>query len=125
MVGMAKAASMISVEMPDRARHMVIVCVSPILSPNGPPASAPIPYSSDAMVVTRPISAFVTFRLIMMSPSRGGAMTNSEWLTECAAPSRVSLVAFFVGWFIVFHLLRLRFVLVYEVRMVVTCLLKA
>ena len=81
---------MISVESPEKARHMVIVFASPILSPRGPPTSAPAPYMKDAIIVTRPISVFVTPKLGSIIYSKGDAIRNSEWLNECAAPNRVS-----------------------------------
>ena len=72
------AASMMNVESPERARHIVIVLASPILSPKGPPTSAPAPYIKDAIIVTRPISVFETRKLAIMMVSKGGAMTKSE-----------------------------------------------
>ena len=72
------AANMMSVETPERARHMVIVFASPILSPKGPPTSAPAPYIKDAIIDTKPISVFVTPKLAIIIVSKGGAITNNE-----------------------------------------------
>jgi hypothetical protein len=73
------AASMMSVESPERARHMVIVFASPILSPKGPPTSAPAPYMKDEIVVTMPISVFVVKpKLVIIMDSKVGAMIKSE-----------------------------------------------
>ena len=72
------AATMMSVESPERARHMVIVFASPILSPKGPPTSAPAPYMKDAIIVTKPISVFETPKLAIIIVSKGGAITNNE-----------------------------------------------
>jgi hypothetical protein len=41
----------------------------------------------------------------MISPSNGGAMANSEWLSECAAPSNASCVLPFADRFTVLYLL--------------------
>ena len=85
------AASMINVESPENARQMAIVFASPILSPKGPPTSAPAPYMKDAIVVTKPISVFVVKpKLAIIMVSKGGVITNNEWLSECAAPNRAS-----------------------------------
>ena len=43
---------------------------------------------NDAIVDTRPISVLVTLRSLIISDNRVGAMKNSEWLSECAAPRR-------------------------------------
>ena len=72
------AATMMSVESPERARHMVIVFASPILSPKGPPTSAPAPYMKDAIIETKPISVFETPKLAIIIVSKGGAITNNE-----------------------------------------------
>ena len=90
MLVVSPAASMINVESPEKARHMVIVFASPILSPKGPPTSAPAPYMKDAIVDTMPISVFETPRLAIIKVNKGDAMTNNEWLSECAAPNRAS-----------------------------------
>jgi len=78
---------MINVESPEKARNKVIVFASPILSPNGPPTSAPTPYISDAAIDTKPISDFDTLKLVIIIVSRGGVMANREWLSEWAAPN--------------------------------------
>ena len=71
--------SMTSVESPEKARQIAIVFVSPILSPKGPPTSAPAPYMKDAIVDTMPISVFVFKpKLAIIMVSKGGAMTKSE-----------------------------------------------
>ena len=85
------AATMMNVESPERVRHIIIVFASPILSPKGPPTSAPAPYMKDAIVDTMPISVFdETCRLAIIKVNNGDAMRNSEWLNECAAPKSVS-----------------------------------
>ena len=85
------AASMMNVERPESARHITIVFASPILSPKGPPASAPAPYMKDAIVDTMPISVFdETCRLVIINVNKGDAMKNNEWLSECAAPNKMS-----------------------------------
>jgi hypothetical protein len=44
----------------------------------------------DAIIETKPISVFVTPKLAIIMVSKGGAITNNEWLNECAAPNRAS-----------------------------------
>jgi hypothetical protein len=74
---------------------MVIVFASPILSPSGPPMRAPAPYMKDAIIDTMPISVFVTAKFTIIKVSRGDAMTNSEWLSEWAAPSNAKFLFLF------------------------------
>jgi len=49
----------------------------------------------DAIIVTKPISVFVTPKLGIIIYSKGDAITNNEWLSECAAPNRASWLFFF------------------------------
>jgi hypothetical protein len=67
-----------NVERPEKARHIVIVFASPILSPKGPPTSAPAPYIKEASIDTKPISVFETLKLAIIMVSKGGAITKSE-----------------------------------------------
>ena len=76
---MDSAASMRKVEMPVRARQIVIILISPILSPNGPPNKAPVPKMNEAIVETRAISKMLVLRLVMIKESREGVITNIEW----------------------------------------------
>ena len=90
MLPVNPAASMMNVERPEKARHIVIVFASPILSPKGPPTSAPAPYIKEAIIDTKPISVFETPKLAIIKVNKGDAMTNNEWLNEWAAPKSAS-----------------------------------
>jgi hypothetical protein len=49
----------------------------------------------DAIIDTKPISVFETPKLAIIKVSKGDAMTNNEWLSECAAPKSASWLFFF------------------------------
>ena len=87
---MLLAKNIRNVEIPEKARNNLITFVSPILSPKGPPTSEPAPYMKDTTVPTVPITKFETPKSFMIMIKRGGAITNNEWLSECAAPSIAS-----------------------------------